>query len=118
MQELGDDIKADKLFTIDSTYRTATNDYVDLKYEPSEVILLGVVSINKEYDGIIEWSSKYRTLMKKHKKSVITSESKHHDSAGEYYSYGNKANFGKVELSSVAQYSSRSRGIDSHLNGI
>ena len=102
---MADDIKADKLFTIDSTYRTATNDYVDQKYEPSEVILLGVVSINKQYDGVIEWSSKHRTLMKKHKKSVITSESKHHGSAGEYYSYGNKANFGKVELSSVAQYS-------------
>ena len=64
MQELTDEIKADKLFTIDSTYRTATNDYVDQKYEPSEVILLGVVSINKQYDGVIEWSSKHRTLIK------------------------------------------------------
>ena len=91
---------------------------MDQKYEPSEVILLGVVSINKQYDGVIEWSSKHRNLMKKHKKSVITSESKHHGSAGEYYSYGNKANFGKVELSSVAQYASRTIGIDSHLNGL
>ena len=118
MQELADDIDACRLFTVDSTYRTATNDYIDKKYQPSEVIVLGLVTLNKEYDGIIEWSSSHRDLMKKHKQSVITSEGKHHGSAGEYYSYGNKANFGMVELSSVAQYASRSRGMDSHLKGI
>ena len=93
MQELAEDTNADRVFTVYSTYRTATNDYVDQKYQPSEIVLLGLVSLNKEYDGIIEWSSKHRNLMKKHKKSMITSECKHHGSAGEYYSYGNKANF-------------------------
>ena len=42
--------------------------------------------------------------MGKHKSNIIKGESKHHGSTGNYYSYGNKANYDMVELSSVAQY--------------
>ena len=43
-------------------------------------------------------------IIKISKKSVITKASKHSNSTGLYYSYGNKCNFGLIKDSSVSQY--------------
>ena len=118
LKDLEIDISKGRVIVIDSTYRTATNDYIDNKYEPSEIILPGLISCDKESKGIMEWTSKHHKLMKKHKASIITSEGKHHGSCGDYYSYGNKANFGMVDLSSVAQYTSQKASKTMHLNVI
>ena len=109
------DINEGRVIVIDSTYRTATNDYIDNKYQPSGIVLLGIISMDKRYNGIMEWTSIHHDSMKKHKHSIITTEGTHHGSSGNYYSYGNKANFGMVDLSSIAQYTVNK---SKHLTGI
>ena len=106
------------LHLVDSTHRTATNDYVDNKHTLSGVILLGMITLQKQHKGIISWNSGHNTLMGKHKATVITSDGKHHGSHGKYYSYGNKANFCQNDLSTIGQYASKPCAYKSHLKGL
>ena len=66
----------------------------------------------------MDWNASHRDLMRAHKPSIITTEGTHHGSSGDYYSYGNKANFGMVNLSLVAQYTDKKCSKTSHLTGI
>ena len=106
------------LHLIDSTHRTATNDYVDNKHTLSGVILLGMITLPKKHKGIMFWDSTHNKLMGKYKSTVINNEGKHHGSHGKYYSYGNKANFGCTELSTIGQYASKLAAYESHLKGL
>ena len=106
------------LHLIDSTHRTATNDYIDNKHTLSGMILLGIISLQKPYRGKSVWNSTHHKIMAKHKTTVITSDKKHHSSLGMYYSYGNKANFGQTDLSSIGQYASKRNNLDSHVNDL
>ena len=56
--------------------------------------------------------------MKKHKANTITGNSKHYNSKGSYYSYGNRANFGLINLSSVSQYADKGKRMQDTINGI
>ena len=106
------------LHLIDSTHRTATNDYLDNKHTLSGIILLGILSLQKSHTGKTVWNATHHEIMSKHKSTVITSDKKHHGSLGKYYSYGNKANFGQKNLSSIGQYASKKTNLDSHLHGL
>ena len=65
--EIAPDVDNGTVLLIDSTYRTITNDYVDTKYEPSGSVLLSLISIDRQYDGILEWDKNHHRLMGKHK---------------------------------------------------
>ena len=103
---------------IDSTYSTATNDYVDNKYEPSGIILISLITLNKQNKGIMEWNLNHQKLMGKYKSTVITSDGLHHGSKGNYCSYGNEANYGMIDLSSVSQYGHKKCSKLSQLKGL
>ena len=70
-----------------------------------------------DYKGVLQWDKTYHKLMCKHKKPIFDSNSKHHGSIGSYYSYGNKANFGIVGKSSIAQYADKQSNRLSHYTG-
>ena len=66
----------------------------------------------------MNWDDSHHYLMKKHKTSITTSDEKHHGLKGSYYSHGNKANVGMVNLSSVTQYTEKIISNKSHVEGI
>ena len=55
-EELDEDITNGNLMMIDATDRIVSNDYIDHKYEPSGIILLGFVMMDINYEEIIEWN--------------------------------------------------------------
>ena len=60
------------VFLIDSTNRSIANDYKDEKYNPSGVVLLCMVTLNREHNGVLEWSKHHHDVMKKYKSNIIT----------------------------------------------
>ena len=57
-------------------------------------------------------------MIRSHKSNTIKGSSKHHNSTGKYYSYGNKANFVIIDMSSISQYSEKQRSLKSKMEGI
>ena len=75
------------------------------------VLLFLCVMGNKNKGDISEvcWNDEAATKLKYSKNNILkSSKAKHFDSTGEYYSFGNKGNFGMVDNSSVGIYASKS----------
>ena len=56
-------------------------------------------------------------MMKRHKNNTVKGKTNHHNSSGLYFSYGNRANFGLINNSSVSQYLNRKTNTGDHFNG-
>ena len=69
--EIALDVDNGTVLLIDSTHPTVTNDYVNTKYEPSGIVLLSLISIERQYAGILEWDESHHRLMGKHKSNII-----------------------------------------------
>ena len=103
--DLLSEIKSGNIHTIDGTTRCSINDGNDCKYCPSGMVLLCVCKLGAPEKSIgIQWGHAEEKILKSVKSSTITATNRHHGSHGGYFSFGNKAFYGKVGLSSVSQY--------------
>ena len=105
------------VFLIDSTNRSIYNDKKNEKCDPSGVVLLGMVTLNREHNGVLEWSKHHHDMMKKYKSNISTGSIVHHGSSGYYYAYRNKANCGMLGKFSISSYASRKFRMQSQLRG-
>ena len=118
LEELKEDVCTGRARLIDATNRTATTNYTEEKYVPSGTILLALLKFDSSSKGLMNWDASHAKMMKRHKTSTIQGNSKHFDSKGQYYSYGNKANFGLINLSSISQYSEKKTNMKKKVEGI
>ena len=103
--ELSSEIKQGNIHIIDGATRFSLNDGIDCKYCPSGMILLCVCKLGapEKITGV-QWGHAQQKILKCVKDSTITATNKHHGSHGDYFSFVNKAIYGKVGTSSVSQY--------------
>ena len=71
----------------------------------SRIVVLAVVRLNKyrRKNGFI-WGREHYNMTKSCKNNILTDSTKHHESAGYYFSWGNRGNYETVDKSSVTQY--------------
>ena len=78
------------------------NDYTD--YQPSGILVLCIAKLEREsVKSQYLWGHKDAENIKKWKTNIITGHSSHFGSTGNYYSFGNRANYGLIGLSSLTQ---------------
>ena len=63
----------------------------------------------------MKWGREQYDIVKSCKKNIITLANNHHGSCGDYFSWGNKGNYGMKDKSSVGSYVTRP-GLKSSLN--
>ena len=79
------------------------NDHTD--YEPSGILVLCIAKLEREsVKSQYLWGPKDASNIKKWKTNIITGHSSHFGSTGNYYSFGNRANYGLIGLSSLTQF--------------
>ena len=77
-------------------------------YRPSGIIVLFMCKLQTDkYTTEYTWGQKEANILKTCKNNIITGHSHHFGSSGNYYSYGNRANYGMINNSSVTQYVSK-----------
>ena len=81
-----EEVNKGTVLLIDSTNRTVC-DKKDTKYDPSGVVLLCMVTLNRTNNGMVEWNKCHYEMMKKYKSNIITGSNVHHGSSGYYYAY-------------------------------
>ena len=69
-------------------------------------LLLLFARLQKKNKGMI-WTKKHYDAVHECKDSVISKHNKHHQSSGEYFSFGNKGAYKTVDGSSVGQYATK-----------
>ena len=81
---------------------------IDDHYQPSGKLLLLVARLKAHnMQSEYSWGHMEAKFLKQCKESVIKKNTNHFGSRGQYYSFGNKANFAIVNNSSVSQYVSK-----------
>ena len=80
-----------------------TNDISN--YKPSGILVLLMVKlksalVKRQYS----WGQKDAVKIKKWKNNIISKHSTHFGSTGNYYSFGNRANYGMIDQSSLTQF--------------
>ena len=84
----------------------------------SGIVLLAAIHLKKyrKRNGYV-WGMQHFNIAKSCKDNILTDATKHHKSAGYYYSWGNRGNYRTVDLSSVTQYSyKKKKGVVGELN--
>ena len=82
----------------------------------SGYVLLAVMHLDKRLDRIgLKWGREQYDIVKSCKKNIMTLGNNHHGSYGEYFSWGNKGNYGMKNKSSVGSYVT-GPGVKSSLN--
>ena len=103
---------------IDSSEGSRNERALNNKSEMSGVVLLAVCYLNKnrkKYGQL--WDTKHFEIMKSSKDNIIKGDTKHHQSSGSYFSWGNRGNYKTVAKSSVTQYTfKKGQGLHSELN--
>ena len=89
------------IYIINST--RCNNDNYDKKMSGKLLLMYCIDQYQKHCTGW-EWNQSICNAMKASKNNIITKENNCNSSAGHYYSYGNRGNFGMVNGSSVGQY--------------
>ena len=98
-------MKDPSIVIIDASLRTKKNDMGDHMYRPSGIVVLLLCKLERggKKTGW-SWGEEHYNVIKKSKPNIIGASMGHFGSEGNYYSYGNKGNFGIVDGSSVGQY--------------
>ena len=82
------------------------------------MIMMAVLKVKQSNTALL-WSNKHYDAVRRCKKNVMTKKNSHHGSNGEYFSFGNKAEYKLVNNSSIGQYVMKPRINDStKLGGI
>ena len=50
------------------------------------------------------WGKDKTCIVRQCKRNIIKGNSSHHGSSGNYFSFGNRANYGRINNSSITQY--------------
>ena len=85
--------------------RCAWNDELDKKHNPSHYLVwLVAKSKNKKLNECMMWSNKHYNTVIGCKKTMVTTENCHFGLKGQYFSFGNKAQYATLNKSTVGQY--------------
>ena len=86
----------------------------------SGIVLLADIHLNKYRNrNSYQWGKKHFEIAKSCKQNILSDSTKHHQSAGYYYSWGNRGNYRTVDLSSVTQYSYiKNKGVIGEMNSL
>lgn len=99
------------IVTVAASYRRSSKDF-QKKYSDtaSGVVLLFIVVFDTDInERHFSWTDEHYNKLKYSKNNILaSSKSKHFNSTGQYYSFGNKGNFGMIGTSSVGIYCSKS----------
>ena len=80
-----------------------TNDISN--YKPSGILVLLMVKLKSTLvKSQYSWGQKDAVEIKKWKNNIISKHSTHFGSTGNYYSFGNRANYGMIDQSSLTQF--------------
>ena len=96
------------LIILDCSSQDHEIDEMNQKYVASGKIVL--LMVKRDHQGKLSeytWGRKEFDILNMCKTSVINGHSSHHGSLGKYYSFGNRANYGMIENSSITQYVSK-----------
>ena len=97
-----------KVLVVDGSSQELGNNENNRSYKPSGMVLLCLVTFKKEKkEKGYTWGKREADFLKSCKSNIMTGRSHHFSSSGNYYSYGNRANFGRVDNSTITQYVSR-----------
>ena len=113
-----------ELIIIDGSNQELLEDNVndDTRYKPSEIVVLCLAKLEREdITSWYSWGNKDVINVKKWKSNIITGHSSHFGSTGNYYSYGNRANYGLIGKSSLTQFvhkkfKSKSKALQAGMN--
>ena len=74
-------------------------------YQPSGIVVLCMVKLERQkIHSQYLWGNDDAINIKKCKTNIITGHSTHYGSSGNYYSFGNRANYGLIGKSSLTQF--------------
>ena len=73
-------------------------------YKPSGYVLLVFAVLDTKNKGGMCWENKHIQMCYQSKANTITETTKHFRSTGSSYSFGNRANYGMINGSSITQY--------------
>ena len=74
-------------------------------YKPSGIVVLCLMKLEREQiHSQYLWGPNDAINVKKCKTNIITGHSTHFGSTGKYYSFGNRANYGMIDKSSITQF--------------
>ena len=105
MSDIDEELDRGNVQVTDGTTRCAWNDAMDKKYEPSGVVVLYICKLGPEDKCTgIKWGSKQQHYLTSIKANTIDKTNAHHESVGDYFSFGNKSFYVKIGNSSVSQY--------------
>lgn len=77
----------------------------DTAYKPSGIVVLCMIKLEREtIKTQYLWGPDDARNIKTCKTNIITAHSTHFGSTGQYYSFGNRANYGMIGKSSITQY--------------
>ena len=105
-----DDILAtnNKVLVVDGSSQELGNNENNKGYKASGMVLLCLVTLKKDRNETgYTWGKREATFLKSCKSNIMTGRSHHFSSTGNYYSYGNRDNFGRVHNSTITQYVSK-----------
>ena len=99
-------IDSKSIILINSTEGCDGNQILNTKSFMSGIILLAAVHLNKyrSRNSYVRGRQHFN-IAKNCKGNILSDSTKHHESAGYYYSWRNRGNYRTVNLSSVTQYS-------------
>ena len=109
------------VIVIDSSNQELLFDNVNdsSKYKPSGVVVLCMVKLEREkIASQYLWGLKDAVNIKKWKNNIITGHSTHYGSSGNYYSFGNRANYGLIDKSSLTQFAHKKFKSETKMNTV
>ena len=109
------------VIVIDSSNQELLFDNVNdsSKYKPSGVVVLCMVKLEREkIASQYLWGLQDTVNIKKWKNNIITGHSTHFGSTGNYYSFGNRANYGLIDKSSLTQFAHKKFKSESKMNTV
>ena len=94
----------DNILIVDGSCKVC-DDSIDNTDHPSGMVILLYCKMQNNVSGRgYRWGPHQAKFCKLTKENVISKDANHHGSEGEYYSFGNKANYGMIDQSSLALY--------------
>ena len=111
-------VDANSVILIDSTNGCSCNQNQKDNSNLSGIVLLAAIHLNKyrKRNGNF-WGKQHFDIAYSCKNNILTESTSHHQSSGYYYSWGNRANYRTVDLSSVTQYTHiKKKGIVAEIN--
>ena len=95
------------LIVVDGSNQELLDDNINdvTAYKPSGIVVLCLIKLERELiRSQYLWGPNDALNINKCKTNIITGHSTHFGSTGKYYSFGNRANYGMIDKSSITQF--------------